>query len=253
MSIYMCHIPIAPIRAEATHRSEQISQLLFGEACEAIDVSGDFTKVTMKYDGYVGWCQSVQLTEMSEPANNTFISSDWASTVLINYEKMKVPSGSSFAFFKNGKMNAGNQYFDYEGRMIDTSVNTFSRVAVKKLALQFLNTPYLWGGRSVFGIDCSGFSQLVYKFFNVPLLRDACQQAEQGEAVQVIDYAVAGDLAFFDNEAGNITHVGIMLDPSTIIHASGKVRIDVINSNGIINTDTGQSSHRLQGIRRMVK
>ena len=253
MPEYMCHVPVAPIRAEANHRSEQISQLLFGEACEAIEVLGDFTKVTLKYDGYVGWCQSVQLTEITEPANNTFISTDWTSTVFINYEKMKVPSGSSFSFFKDGKMKAGNQYFDFEGRMIDTSAHTFSRFAVKKLALQFLNTPYVWGGRSVFGIDCSGFTQLVYKFFNVPLLRDAYQQFEQGDAVRVIDYAAAGDLAFFDNEAGNITHVGIMLDPRTIIHASGKVRIDDINSKGIINTDTGESTHRLQGIRRMVK
>jgi cell wall-associated NlpC family hydrolase len=118
--------------------------------------------------------------------------------------------------------------------------------------LVYLNTPYLWGGRSVFGIDCSGFAQQVYRFFNKHLPRDASQQALQGEVVGFLQEAICGDLAFFDNEEGRITHVGILLDAQTIIHSSGRVKIDKIDNQGIFTTDKGERTHNLRIIKRYV-
>lgn len=251
MMVYMCQVPVAPIRASASHRGEQITQMLFGEACEKREASGDFTKVKMTNDGYEGWCQTNQLIETEEPINNANIANKWVNTILVNNQIMKVPIGSSLAFFKNGSLKLAKQHFEYHGKSINTLENPFSKKALHKLALSFANTPYLWGGRSVFGIDCSGFTQLIYKFFNVRLLRDAYQQATQGEEI-TLSKAMAGDLAFFENEQDKITHVGIILEADIIIHASGKVRIDTINEKGIISSDTGQLTHQLKVVRRMI-
>jgi cell wall-associated NlpC family hydrolase len=124
---------------------------------------------------------------------------------------------------------------------------------IKQVAYKFLNTAYLWGGRSVFGIDCSGFSQVVYKFLNVCLPRDAWQQAEHGDIVKSLHEAVCGDLAFFDNEEGKITHVGIVLNPHEIIHSSGKVRLDKLDKEGIVNLENKQRTHKLKVIKRYFK
>ena len=121
---------------------------------------------------------------------------------------------------------------------------------IREIAFKFLNTSYLWGGKSVFGIDCSGFSQSVFKFLNIQLLRDAQQQATQGELVAFLQEATCGDLAFFDNEAGHIIHIGILLSSHEIIHAAGKVRMDKIDNEGIVNTETGQRTQRLRFIKR---
>jgi cell wall-associated NlpC family hydrolase len=122
--------------------------------------------------------------------------------------------------------------------------------AIKERAMPFLSTPYLWGGRSVFGIDCSGFTQMVFRFFNIPLLRDAYLQATQGDVVGFLQEARCGDLAFFDNAEGRITHVGILLNDQEIIHSSGNVRIDKIDNAGIINVETSVRTHKLRIIKR---
>lgn len=121
---------------------------------------------------------------------------------------------------------------------------------IKQVAYKFLNTSYLWGGKSVFGIDCSGFTQMTYKFINKQLPRDASQQAEKGDIVNFLQQANCGDLAFFDNEEGQIIHVGILLNQHEIIHSSGKVRIDKIDNQGIVNSETKQQTHRLRIIKR---
>ena len=121
---------------------------------------------------------------------------------------------------------------------------------IRQVAYKFLNTSYLWGGKSVFGIDCSGFTQMTYKFLNKHLPRNAWQQAEQGEVVNFLQQAHCGDLAFFDNVEGRITHVGIILNQHEIIHSSGKVRIDKIDNQGIVNAESNQQSHKLRIIKR---
>ncbi|MDQ6814562.1 MAG: C40 family peptidase, partial [Bacteroidota bacterium] len=146
----------------------------------------------------------------------------------------------------------GKYKVEYDGLILKASENSMNTGLLNKIAVTFINTSYLWGGRSVFGIDCSGFSQLVFKCLNIPLLRDASQQATQGDEVGFLQEAKPGDLVFFDNNAGKITHVGILLNADTIIHASGKVRIDTIDNLGIINTDTKKRTHKLRLIKRIV-
>jgi cell wall-associated NlpC family hydrolase len=125
------------------------------------------------------------------------------------------------------------------------------RSGVIDVAKFYLNAPYLWGGKSVFGIDCSGLSQMVFRQFGIKLRRDAYQQAEQGELVGFLQEAKAGDLAFFDNNEGRINHVGIMMDNERIIHASGKVRIDAIDNQGIFNRELNRYTHKLRIIKRV--
>ena len=117
--------------------------------------------------------------------------------------------------------------------------------------MRYLNAPYLWGGRSPFGIDCSGFTQLVFKFAGIKLQRDAYQQGGQGSIINFIEEVQPGDLAFFSNDEGAIIHVGIMLKDNRIIHSSGKVRIDKIDHFGIYNAETKKHSHLLKLIKRM--
>ncbi len=256
MPFLVCIVPVSPVRAEASHKSEQTSQLLFGEVCELLESTKDFLRIRVVYDNYTGWCQLTQLAELDEAeqqTQTTLLAADWINNISINNQSMQIPFGSSLALLKDGKATFGKYEVSYRGNSIDTTDNSSIEASIKKFAFNFLNTPYLWGGRSVFGVDCSGFCQLVFKCVAVHLLRDAYQQAAQGEAVGFLEEVKCGDLAFFDNEAGKITHVGILLDSNTMIHSSGKVRIDTIDNLGIINNDLGKRTHNLRVIKRVIK
>jgi hypothetical protein len=255
MSYLRCVVPVCPVRAEAAHRSEQVSQLLFGETAELIESSGDFVKIKCSYDNYEGWCQLSQLQEMkqSSPENFTVnLCADWVNEIVLNGKKMYLPFASVITTSTNQNVAEEVQNFKYSGKILTEEDQLFTEENLIKIAYTFINTPYLWGGRSVFGIDCSGFAQLVFKCLNISLLRDASQQATQGEAIGFLMEAKFGDLAFFDNEAGKITHVGILLNTDTIIHASGKVRIDTIDNFGIVSSDTRKRTHTLRVIKRMI-
>jgi cell wall-associated NlpC family hydrolase len=152
--------------------------------------------------------------------------------------------------FKNGKAFWRRNSVQFKGKVWDPEEVKINPKQIKQIAFKFLNTSYLWGGKSVFGIDCSGYAQAVYKLLNVYLPRDAWQQAEAGTAVNFLQEAQCGDLAFFDNENGKIIHVGILLNDHEIIHSSGKVRIDKIDTQGILNLETKQRTHQLRIIKR---
>jgi cell wall-associated NlpC family hydrolase len=252
MSYFVCVVAVCPVRAEPAHRSEQVSQLLFGESCAVLESSGDFVKVSCSYDSYDGWCQASQLQQVDETIAlnvDEQLAANWINELTFNDKRMYIPFGSKVnttdGFLGTNKVN-------YAGELLEPKKQQFGPEILEKIVFTFLNTPYLWGGRSVFGIDCSGFTQVVFKCLNIPLLRDASQQATQGDAIGFLMEAKCGDLAFFDNEAGKITHVGILLDANTIIHASGKVRIDTIDNFGIVNSDTGKRSHTLRVIKRLI-
>jgi hypothetical protein len=163
---------------------------------------------------------------------------------------MMVPMGSSLSAFSNGKAFWRKSSVYFGGKVWNPDEIKINPKLVKQVAFKFLNTSYLWGGKSVFGIDCSGYAQMVYKFLNKQLPRDAWQQAEEGEVVNFLQEAQTGDLAFFDNEEGRITHVGILLNEHEIIHSSGKVRIDKIDTQGIMNLETKLRTHKLRIIKR---
>ena len=253
MNYVACIVAVAPLRKEASHRSEIMTELLLGEFAEILESSKDFIRVKCLYDGYEGWCQKVQLTEVSSIRQTNLFLHKAIGIARLNGRDCRISLGTPL--YSTDEIISFNSFsIQYPGKYTcDATQNEFNKENIQHIAEQFLNTPYLWGGKSVFGIDCSGFTQQVFKLFHIQLPRDAYQQAEIGDAVGFLQEAVCGDLAFFDNEEGRITHVGILINGEEIIHASGKVRIDKIDNAGIISSDTGERTHRLRLIKRYKK
>jgi gamma-D-glutamyl-L-lysine dipeptidyl-peptidase len=256
MQFAVCCVPVSPLRAEPSHRSEMVSQLIFGECCELLETGKDkWIKVQCRYDGYEGWCHENHVTEIDEAiyrAAANALAEEWINHIDYNGHPMMVPLGSILTGMKNGNAQWRKNTVHFSGKTWNIHDAKKDTSSIKHLAFQFLNTAYLWGGKTVFGTDCSGYTQTVFRFFDIPLLRDAWQQATQGEVVGFLQEAKCGDLAFFDNDEGKITHVGILLNESEIIHASGKVRVDKIDSQGIVNSETSERTHKLRIIKRVV-
>jgi hypothetical protein len=234
MNYAVCCVPVAPIRIDTDHKSEMVSQLLFGECCIINDAdTKGWLNISCKADGYEGCCQAVhvqQITMEDYYSGDIILSGDWVNEISFNNNSMQIPLGSL--------INLKNNVIQFTGNKIMPGEIKNDAASIQKIAFKFLNTAYLWGGRSVFGIDCSGFAQAVYKFLT------------QGEAVDFLQEAQCGDLAFFDDEEGKIVHVGILLNSHQIIHASGKVRVDKIDNQGIVNGETGERTHQLRIIKR---
>lgn len=235
------------MRASAAHRSEMVSQLLFGELIEILEKSEEWLRVKSVNDGYEGWCQPAHVLEVDESLDidRPVYASDWINPVMINDQIMWVPYGSRIDLVLQPALR---QEFFFRGNQLQPVER--SAALIIEYAHKYLNTTYLWGGRSVFGVDCSGLSQQVFRMAGIPILRDAYQQATQGVEVESLDDAAAGDLAFFTNADGKITHVGILVNNQAILHASGLVRLDPIDTNGIIHAETGKRTHVLHMIRR---
>ena len=250
----ICNLAIVPIRAEASDRSEQVSQLLFGEHFKIIELTAKWAQVELAYDSYVGWIDNKQFQSITE---EQYLFLDKVPSVLnadlIDYittpnnQLMPISLGASLSFLENEDINTAK--YSFEGMKV---CGVKPKAELVKTAFMYLNAPYLWGGKSPFGIDCSGFTQMVYKLNGYHLLRDASQQATQGDALSFIEESEPGDLAFFDNDEGNIIHVGIMMENNYIIHASGKVRIDRLDHLGIYNADTNRHTHKLRVIKKIV-
>lgn len=253
----LCCVPVAPIRAEANHRAEQVSQLLFGEKVEVLfkDDHG-WLYICCEWDGYVGWIKEGQVIQISlkEYRRPLKAFSGGTDDFLIGEAgKTLLSPGSSLFGIKRNKFLWLLEERAYKGKKIYLDKIDISEKCIHHHAKQFLGAPYLWGGRNLLGIDCSGFSQIVYKLLNYKLPRDASQQALKGELVSFLQEAKCGDLAFFDNEEGKIVHVGILLTPDTIIHATettGGVVIDKIDNGGIISTQRRMRTHNLRLIKR---
>lgn len=225
-----CNVSVSPLRAENSDKSEMVSQLLYGETVEILEVNQNFTKIKNQYDDYEGWMDTKHLTKIDEKIFEHFITQPFGY-----YE---LPEGRTL-------LSLGSEITSEVSDFICTDLSA----SIVEAALKFLNVPYLWGGKSFFGIDCSGFTQLVYKIHNIKLKRDAYQQAEQGEVLSFIEESKPGDLAFFENEEGRIHHVGILLNQNEIIHASGKVRIDSLDYSGIFNKEQNKHTHKLRFVK----
>ena len=237
------------MRNENNHRSEMVSQLLYGDCYKIIEKRKSWFKIRMHWDGYEGWIPQNQVYLIKkEDYSKTTEATPKISTDLINYiideNNLMFPimMGSDLS----GAININHVF---EGQ---TQTGGKDKKLLIKTAYMYLNTPYLWGGRSPFGIDCSGFTQMVYKINGISLKRDASEQAQEGETLSFIEESEAGDLVFFDDKEGNITHVGLLLEKHNIIHAYGTVRIDKIDQTGIFNSETQTHSHKLRLIKKIL-
>lgn len=259
MKYGICSLSIVPGRLEPNDPSEMVTQLLFGELYRVIDERKKWVKVRGTHDGYEAWIDRKQHTELREAEFQALLNAPKVyATELITL--MQHTSNNSFSSLVLGSKlpnyNANTCAILEEQYAVDGEVMenpTVGRTHLLDTAFLYLNAPYLWGGRTPFGIDCSGFSQIVYRMCGIDLPRDASLQAEIGDRLSFIEEAIPGDLAFFDNAEGRITHVGILLGDNKIIHASGKVRVDRIDHQGIFNDEIRDYSHHLRLITRVIK
>lgn len=252
----VCDLTLVPMRATPAHRAEMVSQLLFGETFEVLKQEKDWLKIKAVFDGYQGWVHSIQILPVDERnfikinQNNLYFSLERAQTARSVYKEQTILLGSPLPFYDNKEFSFFDNKYHFGGKVVNLLDNEPTGESIKALALRFLNVPYLWGGRTPMGVDCSGFVQTVFKLHNIRLPRDSSQQAQIGVSVPDISKARTGDLAFFTNEYGKIAHVGILLNHTQIIHASGKVRLDSIDQNGIYNNKRSTYTHQLKEIRR---
>ena len=256
MNFGICILNAIPLREEANDKSEMVSQILFGETFTITDSENKWVKIILDFDQYEGWVHINQINSLDENEydkiknNNSYTLNDLITFVSDQNNNLQTISlGASLPFFKDNTFQIIDQKYDLEG-VVNHSETLKSELV--RTAHMYLNTPYLWGGRTPFGIDCSGFTQMVYKINGYKLFRDPFQQASQGEVLSFIEESEPGDLAFFDDEEGEIIHVGIILDNNYIIHCDGKVRIDRLDHSGIYNVDTKRHTHKLRIMKKVI-
>ena len=241
-----CKVTTAPIRAEKRDASEMISQLLFGEPIEILEIENSWLKIQSLIDGYLGFVDAKQILKLSKKEVNIWLNEFKIESTA--FTQIETPWGVQW-------ISCGS--FSSEMEDFKIGNNDFQRITESKSvsnsiieqASIFLNTPYLWGGKSIFGIDCSGFTQLIYRLNDIKLPRDAYQQEEIGQPIH-FDEKKMGDLAFFSNENGKVIHVGLVAGNNQIIHASGFVRKDVLKPDGIYSSLNGLKTHNLHSIKR---
>lgn len=250
----ICNLAIVPLRSEPSDKSELVSQVLFGEHFKIIEQNKKWSKIELAADAYQGWIDNKQFTEITPEEfnylqdNNSFYNGDLIEYITnSNHFLLPIPLGSDLTFLENSSIN--KEHYIFEGNLLS---GIQPKTNLLQTAFMYLNAPYLWGGKTPFGIDCSGFTQMVYRLNGYSIPRDASQQATIGEALSFIEESEVGDLAFFDNEEGNIIHVGIIMENNYIIHAHGKVRVDRLDHLGILNIDTGRHTHKLRVIKKII-
>ncbi len=246
-------VAVVPLRSTASEAGEMLSQLLFGECFEILIVRQNWTKIKLSHDGYEGWIDTKTITAISKEEYTKQIDSQ---SLIVSEPFIKVfcetngwfflPAGCCLPHVDGNSFTLAEKKYTLE-KPLDCTV-----LSATETAMQYLNSPYIWGGRTPWGIDCSGLTQTVYRILGMNIPRDANKQVGAGESINMLFEAQAGDLAFFDDKNGNITHVGMLLGNGKIIHASGKVRIDIIDHNGIYNSERKLYTHSLRVIKKIL-
>jgi hypothetical protein len=250
MEYGICNLAVIPMRAEPNERSEQVSQVLFGEPFEILEWKDNWVQIITAYDQYKGWIGRLQFSMLGHIAYQQLMDTPPKLTYRAITQAWKIkdnsilylPVGSSLSFLNGTTCYIEKEKFEIIGQIGENE-------NIDLIAKSFINTPYLWGGRTHFGVDCSGFTQVIFKLKGIQLKRDASMQAEQGQLI-TLQEAKVGDLAFFENPEGKITHVGMLLNREYIIHASGKVKIDMIDEKGIYSDELKRFTHKLSFVRR---
>jgi hypothetical protein len=248
MQYGICNLSIVPLRLEPSNTSELISQVLYGDFFKVLELRKNWSRIRIAFDDFEGWVDNKQYKEILEKEYNHLNQSDQIYSIDLvefiqcnNDELYPIILGSTL----NG-LSLLNHSFDGH-----STSDSKTKENIINTSLMYLNTPYLLGGKTPFGIDSSGFTQMVYKLNGYSLLRETVQQATQGDVLSFIEESEPGDLAFFDNAEGNIIHVGIIMKDNYIIHVHGKVRIDRLDQSGIYNTEKNIHTHKLRVIKKI--
>jgi len=260
MKYGICHYSLVPLRKLPAHTQEMTTELLFGEHFSILENQNEWLKIRCSHDKYEGWIPEGMFIPLSrkeylllEDEDKMYFCGE--PTLMVRNEQtgqeFPITLGSRLPFLKKNKFQIGAYPFTLHGKSVAV-IKPESTKNITETAYRYLNAPYLWGGRSLFGIDCSGFVQMCFRFNSIALPRDAWQQEKKGRRIQKLSSAREADLAFFSNTDGKIVHTGILINKDIIIHASERVRIDKIDEKGIYNEQKGKYTHNLCGIKRII-
>lgn len=257
---------VVPVRTEAREGAEQSTQMLFGELCTVLEQKNRWNRVKLLNDGQEGWVDAKMIALMSESEyaasteslkNAAYVVYPMAYAVSENNgQTIPLTAGTRLANYKNGRFEVLGVWFRIDPAMVSEHALELNEQNLLNTVRFFLNIPYLWGGKNALGMDCSGFTQIIMSLFGKHLLRNAREQVLQGMALEDLNMAQAGDLAFFDHiglddgaaDPSKITHVGIIIDPTRVVHCSGRVKVEKIDSTGIYNIEQGGYSHHLASV-----
>ena len=268
--------PVTPVREEPSEAAEQATQLLFGQVCEVVERKSSWIKIRCTTDGQVGWVNRKMTTPVSEEdvrllnenrkANGEGVVATPMAVVTDTEtgEKLMLTIGTRLPNYRKGTFEVlGKQYkidpkavysLKFKGEKVLVNGREVTGEDVVRVAKSLLNVSYLWGGKNMMGYDCSGFTQTVYSVFGIDILRNAREQVTQGQEVKSLAEAQPGDLVFFDHadrdpNATRITHVGMLISPTEVIHCAGWVHIDRIDEMGVYLSN-GEMTHHLVQIKR---
>ena len=252
---------IVPVRAEAREGAEQNTQMLFGELCTVLEEQPRWKRIRLDADSQEGWADAKMVTPMSEEEYSAYEKALRTAAMVAfpmalavsenNGQTIPLTAGTRLTNYKDGRFEVLGVGFRIDPSMVITEPLVLNEQNVQQAVRFFLNVPYLWGGKNALGMDCSGFTQTIMSLFGKKLLRNASEQVTQGESVESLEKAQPGDLVFFDHEDGRISHVGIVLSPSSVIHCSGRVKVEKLDSQGIYSAEQGGYTHHLVSIRRI--